>query len=277
MHCCSCFRHGFTLAPQQADRTAHLARPSAPVRCHTLKRQAPAGGWPARSRRPCPSPGPTGHLHSCQHPVRVCSAAMHRVECSAQQAKVGVGGGTKEVRPVGRDREAITELISQSEAHPPPACSPAASTWEAVHTCPASGSGSPGAPGRRHTRDSFWMGFPCQFSTICPQRVSSGWTSCGLRSISSSCGERSRCWGLSWYRAATHLPHVQLLAPQREGTKQAGTQVQAASTEALLRQHKSHSLESGFVSESSWRKRGQGLPLMATCRAPVRVWATDGP
>lgn len=38
------------------------------------------------------------------------------------------------------------------------------------------------------------MGFPCQFSTICPQRVSSGCTSCNLRSISSSWGGRHRCW-----------------------------------------------------------------------------------
>lgn len=145
MHCCSCFRHVGLPAAGRPHCTPgrHQFLSGA-----TLPEEAGTQGQPARSRRPCPIPRPDRPSPGCQHPVRVCSAAMHRVECSAQQAKVGVGGGTKEVRP-GEGQEAITELIfSQRPIHHLPA--PQQPRGRQYTPAQHPGSGSPGAPGRRH-------------------------------------------------------------------------------------------------------------------------------
>ena len=50
----------------------------------------------------------------------------------------------------------------------------------------------PGAPGRRYT-ETFWVGFPCGSSTICPRRVNSGWTSCNSSRIPCWAGTAPGC------------------------------------------------------------------------------------
>lgn len=121
---------------QQADSTAQLTTHLLLSSANTLKRQVPT----VATSQVLPALSHPEALQAISTAVstllRVCFDLLSEV--LSPTGKGGCGWGNQGSVASGEGQEAIAELISQSEAHPPPAYSPAAITWEAIHTCPAS-------------------------------------------------------------------------------------------------------------------------------------------